>query len=287
MPDHLQKIVPFHGDDLLAIRVEESGAIYLPVSRVCANLGIVTQRQAQRLREHPVLSAGLLTLPVEASGIQEMLCIRLDLVPLWLAGVNANRVAPEVREKLIRYQTEAAAVLWAAFRADILPASELAPMPGEPSGAMLAYEIGTAIQHLARQQIELERRLGTRIATTEHGLHTRIDHMARWANDFKQLIQGEMGTLEERVFNLESRLAPDAVVSEEQAAEIALAVKNVGQALSARGARTGYAQVYGEMYRRYGISSYKNLPQHQYGAVLEWLRNWYAEVIADGGAGAG
>ena len=282
MQNHVEKTVAFYGDDLLAIRIEESGAIFLPVSRVCVNLGITAQRQAQRLRDHPVLSAGLVTLPLEASGNQETLCIRLDLVPLWLAGVNANRVAPGIRDKLIRYQTEAAAVLWAAFRGDILPASELELSRGEPSGAVLAYEIGAAIQHLARQQIELERQLGAQITTTEHALNSRIDHMARWANDFKQLIQGELDGLDERLLGVESRLSSDLVVSEAQAAEIALAVKHVGQALAARGARAGYAQVYSEMYRRYGISSYKNLPQHQISAVLGWLRAWHAEVIAEG-----
>ena len=287
MQSRIQKTVPFYGDELLAIRVEESGAIYLPVSRVCANLGITAQRQAQRLRDHPVLSTGLMMLPIEASGIQETLCIRLDLVPLWLAGVNANRVAPVVREKLIRYQTEAAAVLWAAFRADILPTSEPGLAVGETSGAVLAYEIGAAIQHLARQQIDMERRVGAQITTTERTLNSRVDQMARWANDFKQLIQGEIDGLDDRLLGLESRLSAESVVSEEQAAEIALAVKHVGQALAAGSTRGGYAQVYSEMYRRYGISSYKNLPQRQYAAVLAWLHDWYAEVTADRGAGAG
>ncbi len=284
MHNHMQKTVSFYGDDLLALRDEESGAIFLPVSRVCANLGITTQRQAQRLRDHPVLSAGLVTLPVETSGSQDTLCIRLDLVPLWLAGVNAKRVAPEIRDKLIRYQTEAAAVLWAAFRADILPASELELARAEPSGAVLAYEIGAAIQHLARQQIELERQLGAQITTAERTLNNRIDQMARWANNFKQLIQGELDGLDERLNGLEAQVSPNTAVSESQAAEIALAVKQVGQALAAGGARAGYAQVYSEMYRRYGISSYKNLPQRQFEAVLSWLHAWYAEISGNGGA---
>ena len=278
MSNHLQKTVHFYGDDLLAIRDDDSGAIYLPVTRVCANLGITAQRQAQRLREHPVLSTGLQTLSVEASGIQEMLCIRLDLVPLWLAGVNANRVAVAVRDKLIRYQTEAASVLWAAFRADVLPTTEFELSPGETSGAMLAYEIGTAIQHLARQQMEMEQRIGTQIATTHQVLNTRIDQMARWANDFRQLVQGELDGLDARVAQVESHLLVDDVVTEAQATEIALAVKQVGQTLAENGARSGYAQVYSEMYRRYGISSYKNLPQRQLSAVLTWLSDWYEEL---------
>jgi len=67
-----------------------------------------------------------------------------------------------------------------------------------------------------------------------------------------------------RVVNLELHVGPAVPLSEQQAAEVALAVKNVGRALSERGTKPGYSQVYGEMYRRYGISSYKNLPQDKY-----------------------
>jgi len=55
-------------------------------------------------------------------------------------------------------------------------------------------------------------------------------------------------------------------------------VKNVGNALEQGGASGGYAKVYSEMYRRYRVSSYKNLSQAKYDEVLAWLSNWYDEV---------
>jgi hypothetical protein len=39
--------------------------------------------------------------------------------------------------------------------------------------------------------------------------------------------------------------------------------------------------VYAELYRRYRISSYKNLPATQYEAVLTWLHGWYQELDAE------
>lgn len=77
--------------------------------------------------------------------------------------------------------------------------------------------------------------------------------------------------LDTRMGDLELHVRSSVVISEQQAAEMALAVKNVGRALSERGTKPGYSQVYGEMYRRYGISSYKNLPQDKYEEVLVWL----------------
>ena len=45
---------------------------------------------------------------------------RLDLLPLWMSGIQAKRVKPELQEKLARYQREAASVLWHAFKPQIL-----------------------------------------------------------------------------------------------------------------------------------------------------------------------
>jgi len=193
------------------------------------------------------------------------------LIPLWLAGVNAKRVSPEVRAKLVTYQAEAAYVLWAAFRHDILPTEETALAPAEPSGAAVAYEIATAIQHLARQQMEMEQRLGG-----------RIDQMARWARDFTQTIDHHLERVDHRLSTLELQVSPQATISEQQAAELALAVKNVGHALATTGNRAGYGHVYGELYRRYGISSYKNLPQGKLPEVLDWLHRWHGELAETG-----
>lgn len=261
MGHQIQKTVLFYGDELIAVQTGDMGNIFVPLSRLCDNLGIDRRRQAQRIRDHEVLSRGFVTLPIETSGgEQEAQCLRLDLIPLWLAGVNANRVSPAVKAKLIQYQAEAASVLWAAFRHDILPTSEAALAPSTVSGAALAYEIATAIQHLARQQMELEQRLGG-----------RIDNMALWAKEFSAQVDGRLQALELQV-------NPEATITEQQASELALAVKAVGHALADRGTRPGYSQVYGELYRRYGIASYKNLPQGKFTEVLQWLQLWHAEL---------
>jgi ORF6C domain len=74
---------------------------------------------------------------------------------------------------------------------------------------------------------------------------------------------------------------PTAAITDEQAAEIALAVKNVAQAMDERGQSGSYGKVYSELYRRYRISSYKNLPRARYDEVLGWLSKWYNEVVGE------
>lgn len=265
MGQHLQKTVLFYGDELIAVQTVDTGDIFVPLSRLCDNLGIERKRQAQRIRDHEVLSRGFAALTIETSGgAQEAQCLRLDLIPLWLAGVNANRVAPDVKAKLVQYQAEAASVLWAAFRHDILPATEMQVETRSRSGAEIALEIATAIQHLAQQQLEIERSLD--------GVHGRMDGMARFLRDFAD-------STDRRLSSLELQLNPQATITEEQAAELALAVKVVGQELSGTDRKqNGYQLVYGELYRRYQVSSYKNLPRSKYEEVLAWLHQWHSEL---------
>ena len=57
----------------------------------------------------------------------------------------------------------------------------------------------------------------------------------------------------------------------EQAAALAAAVRAVGRALEQRGAGD-YRGVYGQLYARFGITSYKNLRREKYEQALAWLR---------------
>ena len=54
--------------------------------------------------------------------------------------------------------------------------------------------------------------------------------------------------------------APSRVVSDEQASQISQAVRAVGMVLSKRSGRNEYGGVYGELYRREGVNSYKACP---------------------------
>lgn len=97
-----QRIVEFHGDELIAVQ-QPDGSIFVLLARVCENLGLARWPQTRRIQSHAVLNEGLANLTVEtAGGPQTLLCLRLDLLPLWLAGVQASRVKEELREKLIR-----------------------------------------------------------------------------------------------------------------------------------------------------------------------------------------
>jgi uncharacterized protein YqgV (UPF0045/DUF77 family) len=194
-------------------------------------------------------------------GNPDVLALPLDKLPGWLFGISAARVREELRDKIIRYQRDCFRVLWDTFRHEIVPlAPATMPVPAERSGAEIAYEMATAIQHLARQQMEMEQRLGG-----------RMDSMARWATQ-----------VERRISSLEVQINPEETITEAQANEIALAVKTVAAALEASGAiKNGYQRVYAEVYRRERIGAYRNLPQGRYQAVLDWLHQWHQELTSE------
>jgi len=84
------------------------------------------------------------------------------------------------------------------------------------SGAALALEIATAVQHLARNQLEIEQRLAD-VA----GKH---EVMADY-------VRGFIIETNRRLTDIEQVTGQGATITDGQAAEISLAVKAIGQRL--------------------------------------------------------
>ncbi len=158
-------------------------------------------------------------------------------------------------------------VLWQAFKGDVQP---VAPQPSGLSGAEMALEIATAVQHLARQQVEMEAQLNQVTGRQE----LMADYMRGFIHQTNQQLQQH----NQRLTSIELQFSGGATISEAEAAEIVLAVKNVGQRLVSQGHKNGYAKVYSEMHRRYRVSSYRNVPTTLYDTCLNWSHEWYKEL---------
>lgn len=119
--------VDFNGTQLMAVQDKETGKISVGVRWICEGIGLTKgQMQAERLKIHEdlVLSKGErnLVLPTKG-GNQEVLCIELDFLPLWLAKISITpkmqEDQPEVADNLIQYQLKAKDVLAEAFIAQL------------------------------------------------------------------------------------------------------------------------------------------------------------------------
>jgi hypothetical protein len=99
----------FHGDDLDVIK--EGDKLWVSVRRVCEALGIHNHGQQEKLKEKPWATVQMICTVGNDAKLREILCVDLDSLPMWLATIDANRVAPEVQAKLVAYQREAAKAL--------------------------------------------------------------------------------------------------------------------------------------------------------------------------------
>jgi hypothetical protein len=110
------KTVNFMGDELVAIKENESGKIYVAVSWVCKGLKLDSKGQRNKIRKHPTLSKGWATLPLPSDGgCQETGVLEIDFLPLWLAMINPKLVGENVYEKLVGYQLKCKNILADAF----------------------------------------------------------------------------------------------------------------------------------------------------------------------------
>jgi hypothetical protein len=79
-------------------------------------IGLDTDAQAEKLRTHAVLAAGLRVFNVELGGrVRSVMAIIHTKLPFWLATISPEQVNDETRPKLIQYQTELADILARLF----------------------------------------------------------------------------------------------------------------------------------------------------------------------------
>jgi P22_AR N-terminal domain/ORF6C domain len=259
--------VEFYGDTITGalVQIESEPQIYVPLRPICEYLGLSWNGQRERVMRDEVLSEAVRFIRVtranSSGGNPNLLALPLELLPGFLFGVTTSRIKAELRERIILYRRECYRRLWDTFKGEILQFAAIVPVT-QPSGAALAFELANAVANLAREQMDLE---------------ARMNNAAAWAKNTTHAIQ----TLDARVNALEERLPPNATISNAQAGEIALRVKTVANALEQRGQVNGYQRVYGELYRRFEIGSYKSLAQSRYDEALAWLRAWYDEINAE------
>ena len=260
-----QKEVRFYEDDLTAVRAAD-GHVYVALTQMCQALGLDTQGQTRRIRRQEVLTDGLKGVDKLATpgGAQSGYVLRVDLVPLWLSGIRTAAVNEDARPKLERFQREAAKVLWEAFQEGRLtadPEFDSLLEAAANSETVQAYQIAQAVMKLARQQILIEARLSGRLDVHEHRL---ADHDDR------------LEAIETTLTDKGRNVTPD------QASQISQAVKAVALAQGKKSGRNEFGAVYGELYRREGVNSYKLLPAARFEYVMGWLNEWYQELTGQG-----
>ena len=128
--------IDFHGSEILTFNVD--GVVRVAMKPVCQGIGLQWQAQFNRIRRHPVLSKGVSVMDIPSKGgVQKCVTLPLNKLNGWLFGIDAMRVKPEIRDKLIGYQEECFEVLsnyWQKRSGVEVVASQVAvPIEEDPS----------------------------------------------------------------------------------------------------------------------------------------------------------
>lgn len=237
----------FYRDDIFFELELDPNQTHAAVPPMCERLGIGAAAQEKRIKNHAILAGGSRRIRVESeNGYATVLGLRIDLVPVWLTGIDTEAVAPEVRPKLELFQAEAASLLWQAARPQGYGSDDvLLPERHQQTPAEIAYVSAYGMANLSRQQMLIERQLD----------QARLDGNSRNGDG-----QG---------------------VDDPNAELLARTVRRVAQALAERTRRNEYAGAFSGLFRQFGIASYRRMPQTRLHEALEWLERWHGDILGE------
>lgn len=120
--------VNFHNQSLIAVVI--NSVPHVAMKPICDNIGLQWEAQLKRIKRHPVLSAtmSIMDMVAEDGRRREMVMLPIDYLNGWLFSVDANRVKPEIKGRLIDYQRECFRVLSKHFLSPAEP-MQAATMP--------------------------------------------------------------------------------------------------------------------------------------------------------------
>ncbi len=102
--------VPFHGDTV--VLVGQNNEPYVAMKPIVTNMGIDWNGQRTKLVEKFSSTVEEISTVAEDGKLRSMTCIPLRKLAAWLYSISPNKVAPELRDKIIQYQEECDEVLW-------------------------------------------------------------------------------------------------------------------------------------------------------------------------------
>lgn len=103
--------ISFHGQTVPVFTRNQTH--YVAMKPIVENIGLDWVSQHKKIQRNDILKSGMvmMTIPATDGKTYETACLPLDYLNGWLFGVDAKRVKPEIRERLLTYQRECFRVL--------------------------------------------------------------------------------------------------------------------------------------------------------------------------------
>lgn len=173
--------IQFHSQSLTAAMIGDIPCVAM--KPICENIGLEWRSQLNRIKRHPVLNSTVFMMDTVAEDgkMREMVMLPIKYLNGWLFGVDANRVKPEIKERLLEYQRECFDVLNRHFMPQPAlpwksPITRKAKVTDRPLPKIILSAISRHTHTLSRRHYD--------------DYHVVLQRMARWMMDVYDL-QGE------------------------------------------------------------------------------------------------
>lgn len=102
--------VPFYGSELYV--VNHNGEPYAPMKPIVEGMGLAWQSQLAKIKQRFSSTVTEIVMVAADGKSRTMICHALRKLAAWLNTISPNKVRPEIRERVIRYQEECDDVLY-------------------------------------------------------------------------------------------------------------------------------------------------------------------------------
>jgi hypothetical protein len=246
-----ERSITFRGKEIATADLKD-GKGYVSIRSLCEAMGLDPRAQRKRLmRQQNFFEAFTATiLMVTPGGPQKTLCLMADAVPIFLTGVELERVQdPEARETFRVYLEEALVVL-----AEHFGISER----GEMQFLRQSVARMVAEQELFEEQIAKK-------------VEAELAELRRVHDEKVQQIRAAFGDLRQQVTRLEAVAGPKARLTPEQLGQLRQSIATLGALLQERGVAKPYPGIYMDVTRLTGVSRSEDIRQEDFQAVIAFL----------------
>jgi len=256
--------IPFFDHAVLAVR-RDDGQIYLSIRDMCEALELSFTAQRRRIFATERLRAAVARFRVRTAGGRQVAdFLELEMIPIWLLGVQSGRSSEIVRQKLRHVQDYLVRSVQAAF-------AQLTGLPDAPSREIEDLQDLDRIDTALRQLSELSERQGT--------IEQNQDHVRLAWKD----LANQVRTLTDRVQQLERTAT--IRMSPAQRNTIYRMVHAWGAARAARDPKltTGAAihACWAILNARFKVATYIDLPAARYDECCTYIQDIYVQLTGE------
>ena len=246
-----ERTLPFRGKLIATADLADCKG-YVSLRSLCDAFGLDPRAQRKRLARQqgyfaPYTATILLSTP---GGAQPALCLMASAVPLFLTGVELERVLdPEARDLLTAFLDEAHTVLAEHF--GISERGEL---------NFLRESVARMVAGQEAFEEQLAKKVEAELAELRKSHDEKVDQ-----------IRGAFGDLRRQVTRIEAVAGPKVRLTPEQLGQLRQAVAALGTLMQEQGIAKPYPAIYMDITRLSGVSRSEDIRQEDFQMVVDFL----------------